>query len=401
MANSILQGVVSPNVGQGLLNAFAQGQDIYNSNQAAQLNRQAAQQRMSENDYQTALRKIQVANNLAKKALSMPPEQRQQLLIDSSGALQSLGFTPDDLANTPLDDQGLQNLIAQTDSALQASGGGTRVQSSQILDDGTTVQVMNDGSVRVTDSAGGILSGKAATDAIRAAQEYGTRLQGSRAAERTRETLSERQVYEPELKRSIKEQEQGVIARTEPQIKASEKTATQSAEQRTIYKTQALAAAENMPTIKRAIQLQEEINSGGGANALRKMANYLGVSSADEGELNSLFGQNILGQLKSTFGGNPTEGERLALEQAQASFSQTGKINIRLLNNAMKLAELRIRRGKQAAKTDNDEDTLQFIDDAMSIDFNDEPQGGSGAGGMTPPIAPTSQGGWSMKPLGK
>jgi len=122
MASSILQGVVSPNVGQGLINAFAGGQDIYNTNQAAQLNRQSAQQRLSENDYQTALRKMQVANNLAKKALTLPPEQRGQLLADSSGALQSLGFTPDDLANTPLDDQGLQNLIAQTDSALQASG---------------------------------------------------------------------------------------------------------------------------------------------------------------------------------------------------------------------------------------------------------------------------------------
>lgn len=399
---SVLQGVVSPNVGQGLLDAFSSGQNIRAQGQMNQMR----QQQISEGDYATALRKMQIANKLAKRAITLPPEGRMQLMRDYSGALQSVGFTPEDLAGTPLDDAGLQNLIAQTDSVLSSvmPEQQTRVQSSQILDDGTTVQVMSDGSVRVTDASGDVLSGKQATDAIRAAQQYSTELQGQRSGSRTRSTLETRMDLEPELKGAVKAEEQRVVAETQPGISASERTAVQGAEQRTIYKTQALAAAENMPTLRRAIQLQEEINSGGGANTLRKMANYLGVSSADEGELNSLFGQNILGQLKSTFGGNPTEGERIALEQAQASFSQTGKINIRLLNNALKLADLRIRRGKQAARADNDEDTLSFIDDAMSIDFGDaQPvqQGGSGQGGMTPGVNQQSTGGWSIRPIGQ
>jgi hypothetical protein len=394
MAYSVLQGVQSPNAGQGLLDAFSSGQDI----RAKTLSNQARQQSLGEGEYQSSLRKIQIANKLAQKALTLPPEGRMKLVQDYSGALQAVGFTPEDLASTPLDDAGLQNLIAQTDSVLGASGANnaTDVQQAQYVEGLGYIQQLRNGQVAMAElSPDQQAKVKAALDAQagRQAEAYGLK---------TRTGLEARAELEPELKRSIKEEEQGVIARTEPQIKASEKTATQSAEQRTIYKTQALAAAENMPTIKRAIQLQEEINSGGGANALRKVANYLGVSSADEGELNSLFGQNILGQLKSTFGGNPTEGERLALEQAQASFSQTGKINIRLLNNAMKLAELRIRRGKQAAQTDKDEDTLKYIDDAISIDFSDESQGGSGAGAMTQGInSQQSTGGWSIRPLGQ
>jgi len=145
-----------------------------------------------------------------------------------------------------------------------------------------------------------------------------------------------------------------------------------SVARRDLYKTQGLAAAENVPTLRRAIDLQDAINTGGGTNAIRKMANYLGVASQDEGELNSLFGQNILGQLKSTFGGNPTEGEREALEQAQASFSQTGKINSKLLKNALKLAESKIERGRRAAAADNDDATLSEIDAAMNVHLGDD-----------------------------
>lgn len=101
------------------------------------------------------------------------------------------------------------------------------------------------------------------------------------------------------------------------------------------------------------------------------MANYLGVASQDEGELNSLFGQNILGQLKATFGGNPTEGEREALAQAQASFTNTGKINSKLLRNALKLANEKVARGRRAAQADKDDATVNEIDNALNISLSD------------------------------
>jgi len=47
----------------------------------------------------------------------------------------------------------------------------TKVQSSEILGDGTTIQVMADGTTNVTDAAGNTLSGNDRTEAIREARE--------------------------------------------------------------------------------------------------------------------------------------------------------------------------------------------------------------------------------------
>lgn len=129
MANSILQGVVSQPV--DLAGAFSRGQQMYNSNQNAQLDQQRAKQDISEVDYQKNVRKLQIANRLAKQAIGLPQEARAKLMQDYSGALLSVGFTPEDLARTPLDDAGLQNLIAQTDSVIQAGAPQQTQQGSQ------------------------------------------------------------------------------------------------------------------------------------------------------------------------------------------------------------------------------------------------------------------------------
>lgn len=117
MAGSILEGVRSPSVGQGFLDAMQQGGQIYGQRQTNQLR----QQQIGEGEYQANLRKIQVANKLAQKALSLPPEARGQLISQYSGVLTSVGFTQEDLAATPLDDAGLQNLVAQTESVIRAN----------------------------------------------------------------------------------------------------------------------------------------------------------------------------------------------------------------------------------------------------------------------------------------
>lgn len=265
------------------------------------------------------------------------------------------------------------------------AGGGRSMGSTKILDDGTTIQVTSSGPV-VFSPSGEQLTGQAAADAIRQANQYGADIQSARAGGRTSATLDARVAGG------------GEAQRIESAASEEGKTAVQ---RRDMWKTQALGAAENIPTLRRAIDLQDQINTGGGINAIRKAANYLGVASEDEGELNSLFGQNILGQLKSTFGGSPTEGEREALAQAQASFNQTGKINSRLLKNALKLAEQRVQRGKRAAAADKDQSTIEEIDAAMAITLGDD-EGGSGQGVNTPSFSPPAAAqGWSIKPLGQ
>ncbi len=71
-----------------------------------------------------------------------------------------------------LDEEGAKNLF----------GARRSVQSSSVLDDGTTVTVFNDGSKEVTDATGAVLKGQAATDAIKGANEYSAEIRRNNAA---------------------------------------------------------------------------------------------------------------------------------------------------------------------------------------------------------------------------
>lgn len=222
----LTQGLQSPNVGQELLGAISQGKQIRSQslqNQGMQLQNLARQQDVSEMDFQTGLRKLQIINKLATNVKQLPMEQRQAYVQSlDRNMLNSVGISSQDLANAPLDDAGLDQLISQTGSVIQGAmpqqASMNRVQSSQILDDGTVVTVMSDGTVQVKDAQGKVLSGQAATDAIRAAQEYSTSLQGQRAGSRTGATLDTRIEKEPKLKSDIKQAEQDVMLATEPEL---------------------------------------------------------------------------------------------------------------------------------------------------------------------------------------
>ena len=76
-------------------------------------------------------------------------------------------------------EQKLKNANAQA-----ASETGQSVQSSKILDDGTAISVMRDGSTVVRKPDGAVATGAEATAAIRAAQDYGSDLQRLREQSR-------------------------------------------------------------------------------------------------------------------------------------------------------------------------------------------------------------------------
>lgn len=88
-----------------------------------------------------------------------------------------------------LEERGMQ--LKEAELGLKAKelsmGGGENagVQSSNILDDGTVIQVLKSGGTRVVDPAGNVLSGQARADAIKAAQNYGAEIQSARAGGRT------------------------------------------------------------------------------------------------------------------------------------------------------------------------------------------------------------------------
>jgi hypothetical protein len=68
----------------------------------------------------------------------------------------------------------------------------SNVQSSQILEDGTTVSILKNGERVVRNALGDIVKGQEAADAITVAQERGAELQGIRAGERTGAAFSQK-----------------------------------------------------------------------------------------------------------------------------------------------------------------------------------------------------------------
>lgn len=85
---------------------------------------------------------------------------------------------------TDLEIQDLERKLRDAEKAAEQETG-SNVQSSKILDDGTTINVMRDGSTIVRSPDGQIVKGADAAKAIRDAQEYGATLQQLREGART------------------------------------------------------------------------------------------------------------------------------------------------------------------------------------------------------------------------
>jgi hypothetical protein len=176
------------------------------------------------------------------------------------------------------------------------------------------------------------------------------------------------------LKRSEKQAEADVELATKPNIAAATSASEGLTKQKQDRIQRAIVVAQQIPTLDRAIELQKQIETSGGKNKIRLLQDFLGVQSADEGELNSLYLDNLLGSLKSTFGGNPTEGEREILEQAKASAKTSGGVNSRLLQNARKMADVHVTIGSKDAKSVGDTSSLDAINEYKSVKFGESKQ---------------------------
>jgi hypothetical protein len=105
-----------------------------------------------------------------------------------------------------LDDKGradsLETLTKVNNQALDrnqrraesGAGGSDKVQSSKTTPDGTTILVMKNGTTKVISAQGEELKGQARADAIKASEEFGADIQGTRAQARGLGELSAKQV---------------------------------------------------------------------------------------------------------------------------------------------------------------------------------------------------------------
>jgi hypothetical protein len=224
-----------------------------------------------------------------------------------------------------------------------ARGDSEGVQSSQILDDGTVVQVLKSGKTRVVDPTGSELSGQARADAIRSAQEYGVDIQSGRAGGRT--------------------------------------TAAGTAKRVDEFINQGVTAAQSIPVMKRAVSLLDQIETGGIDKASIEAKKLFGIESADEGEVSFLLAKNVLSQLKETFGGAFTVEEVKRLTDIEAGLGRSTASNKRIIAQAMKIAERKAERGIKAAEKAGDDFTAQDIADYLKSDLT--PQDFGATNGIT------------------
>ncbi len=330
-----------------------------------------------------------------------------QLIKNRIDYLNSQGRDPKDTMDLGVayldgDVEGAKNSLKAVSAALANQGyldkdiyastfgvnAGKGLGSTQILDDGTTIQASPTGPI-VYSPAGERLTGQDAANAIKSAQEYGARIQADRAAGRTAATLEARVAGGGEAQRVEAEASgrgKGISKRQQDFI------------------DRGVASAEGMPTVKRALSLLDSVKTGGIDKVAIQAKQAFGIEGADEGELSYNLGKSVLSQLRETFGAAFTAAEGERLQGLEASLGRSPESNRRILKQVQQLMESKAKRGRSAAKMAGDDFTVSDIDEWLNMSLDPQDEGGSGRGVNTPGINPAAQPatqGWSIRPLGQ
>jgi hypothetical protein len=213
--NSLVAGLGSQRTGLENIGGQIQGlrageQQIALQEQALQRGERAVQaedRAMQAEDQamqsQQAIRQVKFINALGKKMLETDESQWGQLLEPNLGALSSLGFDVNNLAN--LNRQQVEAAVAQTDAVIGEGEAQSvdSVQSSEILPGGGVIKVMKSGNVVVEDQQGNPLTGAERQNAINEAEERGIGLKvdaARRVATATKEAGRESKKIEEQEK---------------------------------------------------------------------------------------------------------------------------------------------------------------------------------------------------------
>ncbi len=124
-----------------------------------------------------------------------------------------------------------------------------------------------------------------------------------------------------------------------------------------------LDATESVSDIGRAFELLQTVDTGKPEEVALRAKQFFGIEATDAAELKTLLGRAVIANLRSSFGGNPTEGERAALAEIETAFSQQGGVNERLLNRTLTRLERRVDRGVAGAKKSGDDFALEKLEE--------------------------------------
>ncbi len=130
--------------------------------------------------------------------------------------------------------------------------------------------------------------------------------------------------------------------------------------------------ADGTAIIRRGIQLLETIKTGTPEAIALAATNLLGITGADETELNANLGKAVLSQLRSTFGAQFTESEGKRLAGLEAAFGKSTAGNRRLLEQTLKAMERDARRGIDAARRNEDQFSIDEIEKALEFSLGPE-----------------------------
>lgn len=273
------------------------------------------------------------------------PQAAAQFLGEKTALLDQLGIDAPQYLDMAQrlgagDPTAAEELLTLDGAFSQLSNKEAQLQSSKTLPDGTSVQTFKDGRVRVVGPDNQEITGDAARQAVREAEEFGVDIQTGRARGRTAATEEE--------KRASTLIEQGTLA------------------------------AESTAGLRRGIDLLKRIETGG-IDAVRIRAKQaFGIETADEAELTNELATAVLSQLRETFGAQFTEREGERLERIEAGLGKSTAGNIRLLNQALGIAERKAQRAIKAARRRDQTDVVDDIQGLLDTRISD-PEGPTGA----------------------
>ncbi len=103
--------------------------------------------------------------------------------------------------------------------------------------------------------------------------------------------------------------------------------------------------------LDQALKLNEKAYSGPAASLRGYFTSLFGSEAGENTQnLENLVGTQALSQLRTIFGGNPTEGERKILLELQGSVNQTPKVRAEIWGRAKTMAETRVKNAEREAE---------------------------------------------------
>lgn len=325
-----------------------------------QMMQQNVQMQAENRQQQEAIRKGGIMYNYAKQLKQLPMQQRRTFLNSvPAETISDLGIDPDSIQSMAIDDASIDTAIASLQPLMDMSGQQKQIGSrrSESLAGGRiTAQEMDDGTVRYLEY-GQVIPEEEVRDRVNAAQQDYVAEQRELTASRRSGALGSELEYKPQIERDVttaKEEAKGGEARAQGVIDAG------------------VDASYSLPTLKRTIDLLDEVETGGFDRVALSVKQAFGVEGADEGELSANLGKSVLAQLKETFGAQFTQAEGDRLARIEAGFGKNAETNKRLLRNVLAMAERKVESALKRAEARGDIETVDELKSNLAYKLSPE-----------------------------